>query len=107
MSKLNSMTISKLVQGFQRDVKAAIISGVNSQDMDTATSILQFITGSALRRVPSNALGATNVGKVGDLTLGLPMVFGDEAIGTVRARHIFQGTRRVIISSVEGNYIYS
>lgn len=48
----------------------------------------------------SNPLITTNVWEAWDLTLSLPAVLGDEAIGSVGAGYISQRSRGVVIAGI-------
>ncbi|KAH0491933.1 hypothetical protein TgHK011_003334 [Trichoderma gracile] len=55
-----SMAVGEIVQRIQGNIIAAIISGVDGEDMDAATSIVQPVASTAHGRVPFNALDAAN-----------------------------------------------
>lgn len=57
-------------------------------------------------RVPSgDAVAASNVGVVGDGTLGLVSVLGDEAVDAIRAGNFSQGPRGIVVAGVVGDFM--
>ena len=100
VSPRHGIPIREGIHRSQPDVEAPVVRGIHDQDVDSVAAVPKLVARPAHGRVPRRALKAPDGREPGDLALRVPLVPGDEAVGSVRARNAVHRPRSVIVAGV-------